>query len=99
MYFLETTAVSEAVTRMCSVKDVLLKIWQKITCARVSCAGPQACNFIKKLTLAQVFSFEFCDIFKNTLHYRLLISVLTPIEETTFSYVTWILKYVLSNLW
>ena len=27
---------------------------------------PEACNFIKKETLAQVFSCEFCDISKNT---------------------------------
>ena len=27
---------------------------------------PKACNFIKKETLAQVFSCEFCEIFKNT---------------------------------
>ena len=27
---------------------------------------PQACNFIKKEALAQVFSCEFCGIFKNT---------------------------------
>ena len=27
---------------------------------------PQACNFIKKETLAQVFFCEFCDISKNT---------------------------------
>ena len=26
----------------------------------------KACNFIKKVTLAQVFSCEFCKIFKNT---------------------------------
>ena len=30
----------------------------------------QACNFIKKQTLAQVFSCEFCKIFKNTNFYR-----------------------------
>ena len=29
-----------------------------------------ACNFIKKETLAQVFSFEFYEIFKNTFFYR-----------------------------
>ena len=29
-----------------------------------------ACNFIKKETLAQVFSFEFCEICKNTFSYR-----------------------------
>ena len=27
---------------------------------------PQACNFIKKEAPTQVFSFEFCEIFKNT---------------------------------
>ena len=31
---------------------------------------PEACNFIKKETLAQVFSCEFCKIFKNTFSYR-----------------------------
>ena len=30
----------------------------------------QACNFIKKKTLAQVFSCEFCDFSKNTYFYR-----------------------------
>ena len=29
-----------------------------------------ACNFIKKETLAQVFSCEFCEIFKNTYFHR-----------------------------
>ena len=27
---------------------------------------PEACNFIKKETLAQVFSCKFCEISKNT---------------------------------
>ena len=30
----------------------------------------QACNFIKKQTLAQVFSCEFCEISKDTFSYR-----------------------------
>ena len=30
----------------------------------------EACNFIKKETLAQVFSCEFCEIYKNTFYYR-----------------------------
>ena len=30
----------------------------------------KACNFIKKETLAQVFSCEFCEIYKNNLPYR-----------------------------
>ena len=29
-----------------------------------------ACNFIKKETLTQVFSCEFCEISKNTFFYR-----------------------------
>ena len=31
---------------------------------------PQACNFIKKETLVQMFSCEFCEIFKNTFFHR-----------------------------
>ena len=42
---------------------------QEKTCTRViflnEVAGLQACNFIKKETVAQVFSCEFCEIFKN----------------------------------
>ena len=30
----------------------------------------EACNFIKKETLAQVFPCEFCKIYKNTFYYR-----------------------------
>ena len=44
-------------------KKVLLKISQNShenTCAR-------ACNFMKKETLAYVFSCEFCEIFKNSI--------------------------------
>ena len=36
---------------------------QENTCARV--LKSQACNFIKKEALAEVFSCEFCEIFKN----------------------------------
>ena len=32
---------------------------------------PEACNFIKKKTLVQVFSCELCEIFKNTFLYRI----------------------------
>ena len=54
-----------------SVKKVLLKISQNSqenTCVRVSFLMKlQACNFIKKETLAQMFSCEFREITKNTL--------------------------------
>ena len=33
---------------------------------KVAGLRPQACNFIKKETLAQVFSCKFCEILKNT---------------------------------
>ena len=46
----------------CSVKKVFLKILQNSQ----ENTG-DTCNFIKKETLAQVFSCEFCEIFKNTL--------------------------------
>ena len=43
---------------------------QEKTCTRViflsKVAGLHACNFIKKETLAQVLSCEFCEISKNT---------------------------------
>ena len=38
----------------------------RIEIALTEAMRPQACNFIKKETLAQVFSCEFCEIFKNT---------------------------------
>ena len=51
--------------------EVFLKISQNSqenTCARVSFSIKFF--FIKKETLAQVFSCEFCEIFKNTYFYR-----------------------------
>ena len=67
---------TEAVVQRCYVKKVFLEISQNSqenTCARVSFfikfqAG--ACKFIKKETLAQVSSCEFCEISKNTFFYR-----------------------------
>ena len=40
----------------------------------------QACNFIKKETLGQVFSYEFCKISKNTFSYRR-----TPVDASAVS--------------
>ena len=59
---------------MYSVKNVFLEISQNSqenTCASLffnKVAG--AWNVIKKETLAQVFSCEFCEISKNTFSYR-----------------------------
>ena len=63
---------TEAVARRCSVKKKCLNILQNLqenTCARVSFLiklPAQVYNFIKKETLAQVLSFQFCEISKNT---------------------------------
>ena len=49
---------------------------------------PQACNFIKKEILAQVFSCEFCDISKNTFfieHLQATASART--SKTSFDYL------------
>ena len=54
----------EAVTRWCSVKKEFLKILQNSP--ENTWEAWEACNFIKKETLAQVFSCEFCEISKNT---------------------------------
>ena len=58
--------VSKAVVQRFSVKKVFLEILQNSrenNCVRVSL--PEACNFIKKETLVQVFSCEFCEISNN----------------------------------
>ena len=49
--------------RRCSVKKVFLKILLNFQ------ENTQACNFIKKETLTQVLSCEFCEISKNTSSY------------------------------
>ena len=60
----------------CSVKKVFLEISQssqKNTCARVSFLvklQASGLQFIKNETLAQVFSYEFCEISKKTFFYR-----------------------------
>ena len=62
----------EAVVQWCSIKKVLLEISQNSqinTCARVSFLIKLQI-FIKKETLAQLFSCEFGEISKNTLLYR-----------------------------
>ena len=65
---------TEAATGGVPWKKVFLQISQNSqenTCARVSFLikfeglRPQVCNFIKNEALAQVYSCEFCEIFKN----------------------------------
>ena len=58
MLFHVTGKFPEAVAQICSVKKVFLQNHKKTRAL--------ACNFIKKETLAQIFSCEFCEISKNT---------------------------------
>ena len=41
-------------------------LWLRKQPPEMFCKKGAACNFINKETLAQVFSCEFCEIFKNT---------------------------------
>ena len=62
---------TETVVRMCSVKKVFLKICR-----------PQGCNFIKKETLSQMFSCEFCEVFKNIFFIEHLWWLLLALHES-----------------
>ena len=44
--------------------------YDKISRQTLTNHSPKASNFINKETLAQVFYCEFCEIYKNTFHYR-----------------------------
>ena len=57
-HFVGEVGEEQAVVRRCSVKKVFLDL--------SVLRQPEACNFIIKETLAQVFSCEFCEISKNT---------------------------------
>ena len=81
---------TEAVDQRCSVKKVLLEIpqySQENTCdwvsffKNVACLTPKACNFIKKDTLAQVYSCEFFKFSKNTFPYRT-----APVATSVYSH-------------
>ena len=71
----------EAVVRRCSVKKLLIEILQNSqenTCARVSFS-------VKKETLTQMFSCEFCEISKNTFYYRTPLLAASVYEVVNFN--------------
>ena len=69
--------LSETVAQRCSARKMFLEISQNSQeniGARVSSLiklQAEACNFIKKETLTQVFSCELYEISKNTFSYRM----------------------------
>ena len=60
-----------------------LKFTGKHLCQSLLCCRPQACNFIKKEILTQVFSCEFCEIFKN-IFYRTPPAAASEIYQIVF---------------
>ena len=64
-YVYATSKNTEAATRGALWKEDVLKNFAKFT-GKHLLQRPEACNFIKKETLTQVFSCEFCEISKNT---------------------------------
>ena len=70
MDFIKIYLQTEAVTDRCSIKQVFLEISQNSqenVCARITSLIK---FFIKKETLPQVFSCEFCEISKSNCSYR-----------------------------
>ena len=45
---------------------------------------PQACNFIKKEPLAQIFSYKFCEISRKTFSYRTPLVAASDLRTNTF---------------
>ena len=72
----------EAATGCVLLKKLFLTISQysqKITCVGVFFS--KACNFIRKETPAEVFSCDYCEIFKNTFsedHFQWLLCISLP---------------------
>ena len=70
---------TETASQRCSVKKVVLKDFAKFTGKHLY-FRPQAYKFLQKETLAEVFSCEFCEIFKNTSFYR------TPLGDCLYCF-------------
>ena len=79
----------EEVIQRCFVKKVFLEISQisqENTCTRVSFLPA----FIKKENLAQVFSCEFCKVFKNTsLHRTPLVAASVSLQGSIQIWLRW----------
>ena len=55
---------------LCRDKYFFIKVsgWSRFN--KIAGWSPAVCNFIKKESLTQVFSYVFCEIFKNTFDFR-----------------------------
>ena len=85
-----TSAMKELNTSLILIffQMTLRKILENVFFEALEAFFKKACNFIKKESLAQVFSCEFCEIFKNTFfteHFRTIASAtLTVFRESFF---------------
>ena len=82
MYTMADSSVTEAIAKRCSIKKVFLKILQNLQENNRTRVTFLIKLQAKKETLAQVFSCEFCNIFKSTFfteHLRTTASVTTII--------------------
>ena len=92
MLYYETDGIviyyTEAATRGVPLKKMFLEISQNSqenNCARVSSLIKlQACSFIKKETLAQVFSCKFFEISKNTFFTEHIWTTASDYEKSIF---------------
>ena len=77
----------------CSRELINFLLWFSRTTLRclMQIHRPEACNFIKKEILAQVFSFEFCEIFKINFFIEQIWWLLLDV-------LLWILRYFWDHL-
>ena len=75
-YKIGHSSVLRSSHKRCSRKNLIeftgKHLCQSLFFNKVAGLRPEACNLIKKETLAQVFSFEFCEISKSTFFTELL---------------------------
>ena len=75
-----------------------LKTFTRRFCFSKQSSG-EACKFVKKETLAQVFSCEFCEISKNTFFYRRPLVASPEIRNVTGQRIfNWFLHFICIGL-
>ena len=67
-------------------------LYQSLFFNKAAGLRPEACNFIKKETLAQVFFCEFCEISKNTFFIEHLWAIASTLSELSCSHSVLLIK-------
>ena len=95
--FLEISQNSQENT--CAKISFLIKL-QALGLRPTTLLKKRACNFIKKETLAQVFSCKFCEIYKNTFLHRtplVAASLIIIISQISLKYLIFRLNLTLTQ--